>query len=168
MNSALFINTIRFIALVLLQVLVCNQLNFMGSLNPYVYVLFVLLYPIGSNRMGFIFLAFSLGLILDLFLDSGGAHAAAAVSMAYVRPVFLKFSFGAAYEYQAIKLNAAEALPRLTYFALLILIHHFILFTLVYFDSSKFKIIIYNTLINGGFTLLLVWLLNALFSSKKS
>ena len=68
MNSALFINTIRFIALVLLQVLVCNQLNFMGSLNPYVYVLFVLLYPIGSNRMGFIFLAFSLGLILDLFL----------------------------------------------------------------------------------------------------
>tara|TARA_B100000900_G_scaffold340106_1_gene302822 strand:+ start:2713 stop:3219 length:507 start_codon:yes stop_codon:yes gene_type:complete len=168
MNSTLFINTTRFIALLLLQVLVCNQLNFMGSLNPYVYVLFVLLYPIGSNRMGLIFIAFTLGLILDLFLDSGGAHAAAAVTIAYIRPAFLKFSFGAAYEYQAIKLNATEALPRLTYFALLILIHQLILFTLIYFDSSKFKIIFYNTLINGGFTLLFVWLLNALFSSKKS
>ena len=168
MNSALFINITRFMALLLLQVLVCNQLNFLGSLNPYVYVLFVLLYPIGGNRMGFIFLAFTLGFILDLFLDSGGAHATAAVSMAYMRPAFLKFSFGAVYEYQAIKLNAAEALPRLTYFTLLIIIHHFILFTLVYFDSSKFKIIIYNTLINGGFTLLFVLLLNALFSSKKS
>ena len=168
MTSTLFINTTRFIALLLLQVLVCNQLNFMGNLNPYVYVLFVLLYPIGSNQMGLIFLAFTLGLILDLFLDSGGAHAAAAVSVAYMRPVFLKFSFGAAYEYQAIKLNAAETLPRLTYFALLILIHQFILFTLVYFDSSKFKIIFYNSLINGCFTLLLVWLLNALFNSKKS
>ena len=168
MNSTLFINTTRFIALLLLQVLVCNQLNFMGSLNPYVYVLFVLLYPIGSNRMGLIFLAFTLGLILDLFLDSGGAHAAAAVSMAYMRPAFLKFSFGAVYEYQAIILNGADALTRLTYFTLLIIFHHFILFTLVYFDSSKFKTIFYNTLINGGFTLLLVWLLNALFSSKKS
>lgn len=167
MTSTLFINTTRFIALLLLQVLVCNQLNFMGNLNPYVYVLFVLLYPIGSNQMGLIFLAFTLGLILDLFLDSGGAHAAAAVSVAYMRPAFLKFSFGAAYEYQAIKLNAAETLPRLTYFALLILIHQFILFTLVYFDSSKFKIIFYNSLINGCFTLLLVWLLNALFNSKK-
>ena len=112
MNSTLFINTTRFIALLLLQVLVCNQLNFMGSLNPYVYVLFVLLYPIGSNRMGLIFLAFTLGLILDLFLDSGGAHAAAAVSMAYMRPAFLKFSFVEAYEYKAKKLNAAEALQR--------------------------------------------------------
>ncbi len=72
MNSTLFINTARFIALLLLQVLVCNQLNFMGSLNPYVYVLFVLLYPISSNRMNLIFIAFTLGLILDLFLDSGG------------------------------------------------------------------------------------------------
>ena len=156
MNSIFFLNTTRFIALLLLQILVCNQLNFMGSLNPYVYVIFVLLYPIGSNRMGFILLSFTLGLILDLFLDSGGAHAAAAVSMAYVRPAFLKFSFGAAYEYQAIKLNAAEALPRLTYFVLLILIHHFVLFALIYFDSSKLKIIFYGTLINGGFTLLFV------------
>ncbi|MEC8133248.1 MAG: hypothetical protein VX046_00205 [Bacteroidota bacterium] len=118
--------------------------------------------------MGFLFIAFSLGLIIDLFLDSGGANAAASLSIAYIRPIFLKFSFGAAYDYQSVKLNTAEALPRLIYFALMIFIHHFILFTLIYFDSSKFKMIIYNTLVNSGFTLILVLLLNTLFSSKKS
>ena len=115
----------------------------MGNINPYIYILFLLLYPIGSNRMGFLFIAFSLGLIIDLFLDSGGANAAASLSIAYIRPIFLKFSFGAAYDYQSLKLNTAEALPRLIYFALMIFIHHFILFTLIYFDSSKFKMIIY-------------------------
>ncbi|MEC8536253.1 MAG: rod shape-determining protein MreD [Bacteroidota bacterium] len=140
----------------------------MGNINPYIYILFLLLYPIGSNRMGFLFIAFSLGLIIDLFLDSGGINAAASLSVAYMRPIFLKFSFGAAYDYQSVKLNTAEALPRLTYFALMIFIHHFILFTLIYFDSSKFKMIIYNTLVNSGFTLILVLLLNTLFSSKKS
>jgi len=168
MNSLLFSNITRFITLVLVQILICNQLNFMGSINPYIYILFLLLYPIGSNRMGFLFIAFSLGLIIDLFLDSGGANAAASLSISYIRPIFLKFSFGAAYDYQSVKLNTAEALPRLTYFALMIFIHHFILFTLIYFDSSKFKMIIYNTLVNSGFTLILVLLLNTLFSSKKS
>jgi hypothetical protein len=140
----------------------------MGNINPYIYILFLLLYPIGSNRMGFLFIAFSLGLIIDLFLDSGGINAAASLSIAYIRPIFLKFSFGSAYDYQSVKLKTAEALPRLTYFALMIFIHHFILFSLIYFDSSKFKMIIYNTLVNSGFTLILVLLLNTLFSSKKS
>ena len=168
MNSLLFSNITRFITLALVQILICNQLNFMGNINPYIYILFLLLYPIGSNRMGFLFIAFSLGLIIDLFLDSGGANAAASLSIAYIRPIFLKFSFGAAYDYQSVKLNTAEALPRLTYFALMIFIHHFILFTIIYFDSSKFKMIIYNTLVNSGFTLIIVLLLNTLFSFKKS
>ena len=168
MNSLLFSNITRFITLGLVQIMICNQLNFMGNINPYIYILFLLLYPIGSNRMGFLFIAFSLGLIIDLFLDSGGANAAASLFIAYIRPIFLKFSFGAAYDYQSVKLNTVEALPRLTYFSLMIFFHHFILFTLIYFDSSKFKMIIYNTLVNSGFTLILVLILNTLFSSKKS
>ena len=95
MNSLLFSNIMRFITVVLVQVLICNQLNFLGSINPYIYILFLLLYPIGIDRMGFLFIAFNLGMIMDLFLDSGGAHAAASLCIAYLRPIFLKFSFAA-------------------------------------------------------------------------
>lgn len=158
----------RFVALILVQVLICNQMNYLGFLNPFVYVLFVLLYPAVSNRFQFLIWSFVMGIVIDLFLDTGGAHAAACVTIAYIRPVFLKFVFGAAYEYQAIKFGETEFIPRLTYFALLIFIHHSILLSLLYFDTSKINLIISNTLSSSLFTLILALLLNFLFSSKTS
>ena len=93
MNNAITINIARFIILILLQVLVLNNINFLGYINPYIYILFIILYPIKNNRLLFIFLSFLLGLTVDLFLDSGGVHAAACVTIAYIRPILLKFSF---------------------------------------------------------------------------
>ena len=167
MNSLLFSNIIRFIALVLLQVLICNQMNFLGSINPYIYILFILIYPVKNNRLSFLLISFVLGILIDIFIDTGGAHAAASVTIAYVRPVFLKFSFGAAYEYQAIKFNDADLLPRVIYFTLLILIHHFILFILIIFDNSKAGMVVSNALSTGLFTLFLALTLTALFSRKE-
>ena len=167
MNSLLFSNIIRFIALVLLQVLICNQMNFLGSMNPYIYILFILIYPVKNNRLSFILISFVLGILIDIFMDTGGAHAAASVTIAYMRPVFLKFSFGAAYEYQAIKFNDADLLPRVIYFTLLILIHHFILFILIIFDNSKAGMVVSNSLSTGLFTLFLALTLTALFSRKE-
>ena len=94
MNNIALNIVLRFIGLVLLQVIICSNINFLGYLNPYVYVIFMFLYPITNNRLLFIFLSFSIGLSIDIFLDSGGVHAAASVAIAYVRPLFLKFSFG--------------------------------------------------------------------------
>lgn len=167
MNSLLFSNIIRFIALVLLQVLICNQMNFLGSISPYIYVLFILIYPVKNNRLSFIFISFVLGILIDIFMDTGGAHAAASVTIAYMRPVFLKFSFGAAYEYQAIKFNEADLLTRFIYFTLLILIHHFILFILIIFDNSKAGMVVSNALSTGLFTLFLALTLTTLFSRKE-
>jgi len=167
MNSLLFSNIIRFIALVLLQVLICNQMNFLGSINPYIYILFILIYPVKNNRLSFILISFVLGILIDIFIDTGGAHAAASVTIAYMRPVFLKFSFGAAYEYQAIKFNDADLLPRVIYFTLLILIHHFILFILIIFDNSKAGMVVSNALSTGLFTLFLALTLTTLFSRKE-
>lgn len=158
----------RFVALILIQVLICNQMNYLGYLNPFVYVLFILLYPVVSNRFQFLIWCFVMGIIIDLFLDTGGAHAAACVTIAYIRPIFLKFVFGAAYEYQAIRFGETEIVTRLTYFALLIIIHHSILLSLLYFDFSKMNLIISNTLSSSLFTLILALLLNVLFSSKTS
>ena len=167
MNSLLFSNIVRFVLLVLLQVFICNQMNFIGDINPYIYILFILLYPVKNNRVSFIFLSFCLGLIIDMFLDSGGAHAAAAVTIAYIRPLFLKFSFGAAYEYQAVKFSDSEILQRIVYFTLLILIHHLILFSFVVFDGSKLNLIFSWAISSGVFTLFITFALQTLFSKKE-
>ena len=166
MNNVITTNIVRFIALVLIQALVLNHINFLGYINPYIYILFIILFPIKNNRSLFIFLAFLLGLSVDLFSDSGGIHAAASVTIAYIRPVILKFSFGAIYEHQTIKFSNTELGQRLTYFLIAILIHHLILFSVEIFNSSRIILIFKKSLFSSIFTLILCLLITILFSKK--
>jgi rod shape-determining protein MreD len=167
MNSVVTTNIVRFIVLVLIQSLVLNNINFLGHINPYIYILFIILFPVKNNRMLFIFLSFLLGLSVDLFLDSGGVHAAACVTIAYVRPLILKFSFGMIYEHQTIKFSSMEFGQRLSYFAIITLIHHLLLFSLEIFNTSKILLILTKTLFSGIFTILLCLLITVLFSSRR-
>ena len=167
MNNVVTLNIVRFLVLVLVQSLVLNNINFLGYINPYIYILFIILFPIKNNRMLFIFLSFLLGLSVDLFLDSGGVHAAACVTIAYVRPLILKFSFGMIYEHQTIKFSNMEFGQRLTYFSIITVIHHLLLFSLEIFNTSKILLILTKTLFSGIFTVLLCLLITVLFSSRR-
>jgi rod shape-determining protein MreD len=164
MNSILSTHIVRFIVLLLVQVLVLSQINFMGYINPYLYILFVMLYPIKNNKMLFILLSFLLGLLVDMFLDSGGIHAAASVTIAFIRPTALKTSFGAIYEYQAVKFSTAAIGQRITYITILTFIHHLILFSLEFFNLSKILLVVKNTLFSSIFTVILCVLVTIIFS----
>lgn len=166
MNSIIFTHTFRFIILVLLQVLVLNYINFLSYINPYLYILFILLYPLKNNRVIFILLSFLLGLTIDMFLDSGGVHAAASVTIAFLRPFVLKFSFGAVYDHQTMKFGNVEFGAKLTYFVILTVIHHFILFSLEIFNISKIILILQNTLFSSIFTIILCILATIIFSRR--
>ncbi|RLD29344.1 MAG: rod shape-determining protein MreD [Bacteroidetes bacterium] len=166
MNNIVSVNITRFIVLVLIQVLVLNNINFLGYINPYIYILFIILFPIKNNRLLFIFLGFLLGLAVDLFLDSGGVHAAACVSIAYARPVILKFAFGMSYEHQTMRFGSTEFGQRFTYFSIITLIHHLILFSLEIFNTSKIILILKKSLFSSIFTILLCLLITILFSKK--
>ena len=82
LNNLIFVNTARFILLVIIQVLLLNQINLFGYINPYLYILFIIIYPFSANKSLLIFLSFLLGLFVDFFSDSGGIHAAASVLLA--------------------------------------------------------------------------------------
>tara|TARA_B110000902_G_C13896394_1_gene432627 strand:- start:28 stop:534 length:507 start_codon:yes stop_codon:yes gene_type:complete len=168
MNNRVLKTILSFIGLVLLQVIVCSNINFLGDLNPFVYVIFILLYPVTKNRLLYVFLSFLLGFTIDIFLDSGGMHAAASVVIAYIRPLFLKFSFGAAHDYQSIKFSNTDFSQRIVYFLFLIVIHHFVLFSLVLFDQNKIVLIIEQALYSSIFTLIICLLLTSLFSKKET
>ena len=87
MNNLLIRNIIRFILLVLLQVLVLNNVQLHQLVTPFIYILFILLIPIGTPRWLVLVSAFVLGWTVDIFSDAGGIHAAASVLIAYLRPV---------------------------------------------------------------------------------
>ncbi|WP_372918581.1 rod shape-determining protein MreD [Salegentibacter sp.] len=166
MNSSIISNIVRFVGLVLLQVLVLSNINFLGYINPYLYVLFILLYPFNSNQTLFLILSFLLGLSIDIFEDSGGIHAAACLIAAFVRPTLLRFSFGVSYDHQNIKLSATPFGARLTYIFIMVLIHHLVLFSLEMFSLTHIILILKKTLFSSIFTGILVILSLSLFSKK--
>ena len=167
MSSLNISNIISFISLVVAQVLIFNNINFAGTINPYPYILFVLLYPANNNRTLFIFLSFLLGLVVDIFSDSGGVHAAACLTIAYIRPAILKFAFGMIYEHQTIRFNNTEIGNRIIYFTILILTHHFLMFLLEIFNISRILMVFQKTLFSSIFTLILCILISTLFSKKQ-
>ena len=137
MNSVLAVNIVRFVLLLLVQVLICNHINFFGYINPYIYIIFIFLFPIREERLILLLASFLLGMMIDLFSDSGGVHAAAAVSLAYVRPILLKSSFGMLYEHQSIKFSTTEIGSLISYISLGTVVHHLILFSLETFNLTK-------------------------------
>ncbi len=166
MNKELFTHIALFFILILSQVLLFNNMSFFGYV-PYVYVLFILIYPVKTNRLLLIFLSFLLGLSIDVFSTSGGVHAAACLLITYIRPIALKFSFGTNYEFHHIKFTKTDFVQRISYFAILISIHHLFLFFLEAGTLNFIGDTLTNILFSSIYTLLLSSLLLHLFRSHK-
>ena len=154
MNSALLGNIARFILLLTGQILIFNRIDLFGFINPFPYVLFIILYPVNGNKSGLLVASFFLGLLMDMFWNSGGVHAAACLILAYYRPSIFKFSFGLSYEYQTVKLNDVLTPERFSFILIAVVIHHFILFVLEIFKVSFLWDIIVRTVLSSVFTTL--------------
>jgi rod shape-determining protein MreD len=168
MNSTVIINSIRFVLLILAQVAIFSKINFLGYVNPYPYILFILLYPVNGSKNGLIFASFLLGITMDMFNNSGGVHAASCLTLAYLRPSFFKFSFGLSYEYQTVKINERLTPERFSFLLISVLTHHIILFLLEIFRFSFFWDILLRTILSTIFTLILCILLIYMFKPTKN
>jgi hypothetical protein len=125
-----------------------------------------MLFPFTGNRSLLIFTAFLLGFCVDIFSDSGGIHAAASVLLAYVRPLFLKISFGVSYLHNTVKLSEARTNQLITYTILSVFVHHFVLFLLEIFSTQHLLLVFKSTLFSGIFSMLLILSSFLLFSKR--
>ena len=147
-----------FFILILLQLLVFNNIDFSGYINPYVYVLFILLLPFTVPRLVLLISAFLIGLIIDLFMGTPGVHSSATVLMAFARPsVMALFSPREGYQ--------SGTYPRLTQFGaewfvkytvMLVLIHHFTLFYLEVFSFNHFFNTLFRAFLSSVLTSLII------------
>ncbi|MBK5213059.1 MAG: rod shape-determining protein MreD [Flavobacteriaceae bacterium] len=167
-SNDIVINIVRFVVLVFLQVLLLNNINLGGYINPYLYIYFILMFPLDGNKGLLIFLSFLLGLSIDIFEDSGGVHAAACAFIAYIRPVVLKYSFGVSYEYNSVKIKKADPMERLTYIASMVFMHHFVMFSLEIFSINHILLLLKSTFFSGIFTIILIVFTMILFNKKAS
>jgi rod shape-determining protein MreD len=167
-SNETLVNLVRFVTLVLIQVLLLNHVNFMGYINPYLYPLFILVYPLTGDKTLLIFLSFILGLTVDIFSDSGGIHAAACVFIAWIRPVILKFAFGVSYQLNTLKISTAPLSKQIVYIITMVFFHHLILFSLEIFNVQRILLILKSTLFSGAFTVILMIATILLFSRRKT
>ncbi|WP_036380171.1 hypothetical protein [Muricauda sp. MAR_2010_75] len=166
MNNTVFLNTIRFMLLVLTQVLIFNNLHFMGYINPMVYVIFFYWYPIKGNRALFMVISFLLGFCIDVFSDTLALHSMASLTIAYARPVIMRFCFGVNYEFQNFSFKNTTKVQRITFLGLLIFIHQMVFFSLEILSISHFLLILKKVFTTGVVTLVLCILFSSLFSPQ--
>lgn len=143
--------------LVLAQVLALNNIQFLGFINPYIYILFILLLPVRLPRGILLLLAFGLGLTIDAFSNTMGMHAFATVLVAFFRngviklftsieegnnptPSFYTFGVGAYVKYVVV----------------MVLLHHSALFILESFSFNHLWIVTFKILLSSLVTILLI------------
>ena len=151
-------NIIRFIVLVLFQVLVLNNIQFSGYMNPFMYVLFILLLPFETPRWLLLISGFLLGISVDIFSDTLGLHASASVFMAFLRPYVLSvISPREGYE--------SGTYPRVFYYGLtwflqyaviLVVMHHVFLFYFEVFRFSEFFRTFLRVVLSSSFSIAII------------
>ena len=161
MNNFILKYIIRFVFLITIQVLVLNNILFMGYINPYIYILFLLLLPFDTPRWLNLILAFCLGISVDAFQNTMGLHAFSCVLIAYCRRYILHFLLpqlknkkqsNLEFSLQEFGLQRA-----LFYTRSLVFIHHFSLFILESFQLEIIRIFL-RTLLSSivSITLLII------------
>ncbi len=150
----------RFIFLLLLQVLVLNNIQFSGYINPYLYVLFILMMPFDTPSWVVLSGGFLMGLSVDTFMNTAGMHAAATVAMAFVRSSVLKiFAPREGYEFGTEPtLRYMGPAWYLSYSTILVSIHHLVFFYIEVFRFSEFFSTLLRIVLSILFTMILVML----------
>ena len=150
-------NIFRFIILVLVQVLVLNNIQFLGYINPYIYILFILSLPVRTPRWTSLLLAFVLGLTIDIFANTPGMHASAAVLIAFLRngviSLFITIDEG---NNPTPSFYTFSVATYVKYVVTLVIIHHATLFFLEAFSFANFWLTLFKIILSSTVTILLI------------
>jgi rod shape-determining protein MreD len=162
------IRILTFFFLVFLQVLVFDNMQFSGYVNPYIYILFILLLRFETQKWILLLLAFSLGITIDILSSTPGIHAIATLVMAFCRPYLLV--------YIAPRNGYEDFVPPrienygfgwfLRYTFLMVFIHHMILFYVEAFSFDNFFHTFLRVVLSAFFSITFI-VLSQFFIFKK-
>ena len=166
MNRDNILHIFQFFLLLFLQSFLLNNINLFGFINPNLYLLFIIIYRLDGNPTLLIFIGFVMGLLLDLLTQGSGGHTIATLTIAFLRLSIIKFSFGVNYDVPMGMIKGSLLRQRLLYFMLMVVIHHLVLYSIVYFSFDNTIIILKNTLFTSFFTFIMVFISLGLFREK--
>jgi rod shape-determining protein MreD len=133
-------NILRFVFLLLVQVLVINTIDLGAFFIPQLYILFLLALPFETPKWMIIPLGFLFGIAIDIPMNTPGLHAAACVLVAWARPRILRllaprdgYEFGMQPSIQSMGLNWF-----MYYAGIMVVLHNTYFFLLEIFRLNEF------------------------------
>ena len=166
MNRDNILHIFQFFLLLFLQSFLLNNINLFGFINPNLYLLFIIIYRLDGDPTLLIIIGFVMGLLLDLLTQGSGGHTIATLTIAFLRLSIIKFSFGVNYDVPMGMIKGSLLRQRLLYFMLMVVIHHLVLYSIVYFSFDNTITILKNTLFTSFFTFIMVFVSLGLFREK--
>ena len=82
------------IVFVLIQVMLLNNLHFLLIATPFLYLYIILKLPIQTSTVQSLIIAFLVGILIDMFSNTPGMHAAASTLIGFIRPYILQIFIG--------------------------------------------------------------------------
>lgn len=135
---------IYFAIFVLLQVLVMNQIHLFSIVTPLIYLYIILKLPVDMSRSTVIFISFLTGLVIDIFSNTFGMHAAASTLAGLARmPLILqKLDMKEVIEGSVPSYNLFGFGNFLRYTLFLVSVHHIALFSIEAFSFFNVMMIV--------------------------
>lgn len=85
---------VLFVVLLVLQGFAFARIDLYGLVNPYVYIMVILLLPMRIKGWQALFIGFAIGAVMDLMSGNCGLHTICTTWLAFVRPMVLHFTAG--------------------------------------------------------------------------
>ncbi len=148
---------IMFIVLVLIQVLLLNQVQFSGYINPYIYILFIMLLPLNTARYLALILAFFMGITIDVFSNTPGLHSCASVFIAYIRPGIIRLTTNREEDMNNYPGLAQTGISWfLRYAVIMVLAHHIVFFFVEVFTLNNFPHTLLRAVLSAVFSIFVI------------
>ncbi len=160
---------LQFIALLSAQILILNNINLFGYVEPMIYIWFILLLPYRTPKWAVLLLSFLMGFCIDIFSGQVGFHTAVSVFTGFIRPIFI----GSSESNQ--QLNSFDAptssnmgfVPYLGYISILTVIHIALLVFIETFRWSEILQILLRVGLSSVVTILLMVICDLIFFKPK-
>jgi len=150
---------IQFFLFLFIQVFLLNNIELHGTINPFIYPLFILLLPLDTPKSLSLILAFAMGISIDVFANTPGLHASATVFLAFIRPYILnRLEPNAGYGTQkTVNRKSMGWMWFMTYALLGVVSHHLFYFFVEVFTLEHFGQTLIRILASGLVSMLLVF-----------
>lgn len=168
-SNTIIQNIVRFVLLILAQLLILNNVNLSGFAIPYLYILFILMLPTNTGRIAMLLCAFAAGLTIDIFSNMLGFHTFACVIVAFARILFADRILTRNQDITISKPSIHSVKPQyfVGYTVVLTGLFNFVYFAIELFDNHGFWKLIAITLLSTLLTSALIVLTQLVFTKKE-